>query len=47
MQATNADILDFYFDGRTRGVRKLSPDSKEYAKFTPFFRPEKLFSRSC
>ncbi len=46
MQVTNEDILDFYFDGRTRGVRKISSDSKEFSAFAPFFKPEKLFTGS-
>ncbi len=46
MQATNSDILDFFFDGRERGVRKIASESKEYGKFAALFKPEKLFTGS-
>lgn len=46
MQATNEDILDFYFDGRERGVRKIAPDSKDHAPLSAFFKPDRIFKGS-
>ncbi|MFH1107332.1 MAG: hypothetical protein V1787_05550 [Candidatus Micrarchaeota archaeon] len=46
MHATNKDILEFFFDGRTRGVRRITRKDAKYSHYAGMFSGAEVFRGS-
>lgn len=43
MHATNKDILEFYFDGRNRGVKRIRKGDEKFGEYSKLFSSDSFF----